>query len=96
MHPLAVAKSLGHSSNYDDSTLQKKVKSGIDLKLTGLPYIVIDTKNICSSLQHNLKKKTVWKSHSNGRTLSYRYWVEAGITMSDLSPLLDHNLPRLA
>lgn len=94
MYPFQVAKSLEHSSDYDDNLLKKNVKSGIDLKSTPSSFKMIDTKNLCSSLQCKLKKKIAYNKQQQEKT--HRYWVEAGITMVDLNKLLDHNLPRLA
>jgi len=90
LNPFLVSRSLDHSSFFEQTErhLRKKVKPGIDLKTTKDNYLLIDTKFICSSLQHNLIKKV-----HNGK---HRYWVEAGITMENLSKLLDHSTPRLA
>jgi FAD binding domain len=96
MYPFQVAKSLEHSSAYDDNLLKKKVKSGIDLKSTPSSFKMIDTRNVCSSLQFHLVRLKKHIVDNPDKTKSHRYWVEAGITMSDLQDLLDHNLPRLA
>lgn len=92
IYPYQIVKSLEHSSYYDTTALRKRVKSGIDLKPTQSRYWIIDTKNLCSSLQSFLTKKHV----DVGGERTYRYWVEAGITMTDLNKLLDNNYPRLA
>jgi len=94
VYPFQVAKSLEHSSNYDDVALQNNITSGIDLKSDEPRFKLIDTRNICSSLQCQLKNKVV--IHRRPISVSHRYWVEAGITITDLNNLLDHNLPRLA
>lgn len=96
MYPTAVSKSLAHASRYDTPALQRVVKSGIDLKLAAPEFAMIDTKFMASSLQHQLKKQVVYGLDGDKDTPTYRYWVEAGITMSDLNVLLDHHEPRLA
>jgi hypothetical protein len=96
MYPTEVSKSLAHSSQYDTPALQRVVKSGIDLKLAAPEFAMIDTKFMASSLQHQLKKQVVYGLDGDKDVPTYRYWVEAGITMSDLNVLLDHHEPRLA
>lgn len=93
IYPYQVTKSLEHSLTYNESILRNKATAGIDLKTAPSRFKIIDTRNIAGSLQCFLKRKL---ARSHKRKLSWRYWVEAGITMTDFNKLLDHHIPRLA
>ncbi|UZO82380.1 FAD-dependent oxidoreductase [Aquimarina sp. ERC-38] len=93
-YPQEVARSLNHSSDYNLNELRNDVRSGVHLQsVASTECVLIDTRGLNSSLQCHLGE--VNYEDSFGKPY-YRFWVEAGITMTDLNKLLDHQSPRMA
>ena len=92
-YPDHVARLVDNCSFYDQARLRKTTESGFDLPSLDTHKILIDTRKLKSSLQHQLRNIRV--EHADGH-VTYYFWVEAGITMTELNHLLDHQQPRLA
>jgi len=96
-YPHELVQSLNHSSEYNQDALRNEVENSYHIPVTpNSECTTIDTRNLKTSLQCNLPERwTSMQEDSEGNPLYY-FWVEAGIIMSELSKLLDHQSPRMA
>jgi hypothetical protein len=88
--PGAVARNVAFSTNYDKAGLRQATNSGAQLPASLRSVTLIDTRSLASSLQDEFPAIRAAGAPAG------LFHVEAGITMSDLQQLLDHQNPRLA
>jgi len=93
--PERIADDLTIFSRYDQATLTEKVQSGWNLPGMNTGAL-LDAKGMASSLQSvldHILTSAARKAIAGGK---HYFHVEAGITLSELEGLLDHQHPRLA
>jgi hypothetical protein len=90
--PESVESDLAASQTYDQTTLEQTTNSGPNLPFASDTFL-IDTRGLASSLQAQLH--SIMSDAARKSTVTF-FHVEAGITMTDLDQLLDHQNPRLA
>ncbi len=98
LHPQAVTRNVAFSTMFDRPALRQVTASGPQLPASGAVRL-IDTRALASSLQGEFDQIRATTTVGPGRPRHLReilFHVEAGITMSDLQQLLDHQFPRLA
>ena len=102
LQPESVADDLSRNRRFDQPSLTQSTDSGSNLPLASAVSI-IDTRGLASSLQSQLSAvlsdvaRAATSPGARGTSPSTFYFhVEAGITMTDLDQLLDHQSPRLA
>jgi hypothetical protein len=98
LHPQAVTRNVAFSTMFDRPNLRQVTSSGPQLPASGAVRI-IDTRALASSLQGEFERIRAKATTTPGRPRrphEILFHVEAGITMSDLQQLLDHQFPRLA
>ncbi|NHZ83261.1 hypothetical protein F2P44_28900 [Massilia sp. CCM 8695] len=95
-HPNTVVRDRIVSTSWNQDRLTHEVRSGFTLPAGRPNASIIDTRRLASSLQSGLS--ALLSSHARASAAAGRHFfhVEAGITMSDLNLLLDHQKPRLA
>ena len=94
--PNIVVRDRNAATTWSQRRLTNLVRSGFHLPGATRDRSIIDTRRLCSSLQ--LIFAGFASSHARDEVAAGRHFfhVEAGITMSDLYSLLDHQKPRLA
>jgi hypothetical protein len=94
--PNTVVRDRSASTTWSQGQLTNVVRSGFHLPGATRNRSIIDNRRLCSSLQCEFE--AIASSHIKREVASGRHFfhVEAGITMSDLYMLLDHQKPRLA
>ena len=94
--PEAVTSAVSFSTHYDQPSMTQQTTTGA--LLPGSKNVqLIDTRSLASSLQCELDGillEDAKRRYEGSGT--YLFHVEAGITMADLDPLLDHQSPRMA
>lgn len=97
LHPNTFQRAYDTGRSYNQPNLREDVASGADLPSTDERYVVIDTRGLASSLQTQLEKVLTANARQRvERQDKHYFWVEAGITITALNTLLDHQKPRLA
>lgn len=99
LFPGAVTKNTKFSTAYNQTALRQVTAGGVQLPTPAAPVRLIDTRQLCSSLQ--CRFDAVRAPQNVGTrplpaTDEILFHVEAGITIADLQQLLDHQFPRLA
>jgi hypothetical protein len=92
--PSAIARNRSFSTSYNQTDLRQVTNSGEQLPASGKVRL-IDTRFLASSLQCEFPRIRA-AARRRRRHPEILFHVEAGITMSDLQHLLDHQHPRLA
>lgn len=102
LQPENVTGDLAFSEHYAQPDVMQMVDSGANLTFSPSAAL-IDTRGLASSLQDQLysilsdsARAAVAPGPYGTPPSTYYFHVEAGITMADLSQLLDHQSPRLA
>ena len=102
LQPENVTGDLAFSEHYAQPDVMQTVDSGANLTFSPSAAL-IDTRGLASSLQDQLysilsdsARAAVAPGPGGSPPSTYYFHVEAGITMADLSQLLDHQSPRLA
>lgn len=94
--PNAVVRGLDVSTTWNPTRLTKVVRSGFHLPAGEANASIIDTRRLSSTLQPQLAGIASESARARMSTGSHYFYVEAGITISNLNVLLDHQRPRLA
>ena len=94
--PNTVVRGRNVSTTWSQIRLTNEVRSGFHLPAAPANSSIIDTRRLASSLQPGFLPLA--SEHARAQVAAGRHFfhVEAGITISDLNTLLDHQKPRLA
>jgi hypothetical protein len=97
LFPETIDTALPEFTHYDQqATTQETSGYGQPSFLGPQPCILIDTRGLASSLQQQLPLILSAAAQAQVAAGTQYFHVEAGITMTDLQSLLDHQQPRLA
>lgn len=96
--PQAMTRNVGFSTTYAQPLMRQVTLSGVQLPASRPDVRLIDTRQLASSLNCALPGILAEPLRAGPpiKTDEILFHVEAGITMSDLQQLLDHQSPRLA
>lgn len=96
LQPNLTQRSYEAGKSYNQAQLREDVQSSMDLPSAEDRYKTIDTRELSSSLQTQLQNILEPDAHARIEGGKHYFWVEAGITITNLNTVLDHQKPRLA
>lgn len=96
LQPNLTQRSYHAGKNYNQAQLREDVQSSMDLPSADNRFKIIDTRELASSLQTQFQNILNNDARTRIQTGKHYFWVEAGISITNLNTVLDHQKPRLA